>query len=285
MRPVTESVLKSMNHIDSERSKYVLQKLIQTLHQYIDEVQLTQTEWETAIDFLTRTGHMCQGPRQEFILLSDVLGISMLVDEINHSQNEQQTPSTVFGPFFVAGMPTRAYGSSIVEEGSDQLMPLLVTGKILNHEAEPIVGAEIEVWQTADNGMYSGQDSTQPIANLRGKFLSNEQGVYAFKSILPISYQIPSDGTVGELLNYAKRHFWRPAHIHFMIKAPGYQRLVTHLFIEGDEHLNGDAVFGVKDRLIVAYQTLTANGHWTEFFEPNQSFNLIPYTFVLTKEG
>ena len=283
MHDVTMSAINSFEQIQNTRSKILIQKLVKAIHQYIDEVELTQSEWEVAIDFLTRTGQLCHDQRQEYILLSDVLGVSMLVDEINHSKNVEQTPSTVFGPFFIANMPVRNYAESIVEENIDNEIPLLVKGKILNQQGEAIVGAKIEVWQTAENGMYSGQDPQQTITNLRGAFISQVQGEYAFKSILPVSYQIPSDGTVGELLNYSKRHFWRPAHIHFMITAEGYQPLVTHLFIQDDEYLNGDAVFGVKERLVVGFQQQHPNAEGQAKFALDQRYNLIHYDFVLSE--
>lgn len=283
MHDVTISAINSFDQIGNVRSKMLIQKLVKSIHDYVDEVELTQSEWEMAIDFLTRTGQLCHDQRQEYILLSDVLGVSMLVDEINHSKNTEQTPSTVFGPFFIANMPVRHYAESIVEENADAEMPLLVKGKILNQQGEAIVGAKIEVWQTAENGMYSGQDPIQTLTNLRGAFFSQEQGEYAFKSILPVSYQIPSDGTVGELLNYSKRHFWRPAHIHFMITAGGYQPLVTHLFIQNDEYLNGDAVFGVKDRLIVGFQQQRVSAEDQTKYALDSNYNLIDYDFVLSQ--
>lgn len=283
MHDVTISAINSFDQIGNVRSKMLIQKLVKSIHDYVDEVELTQSEWEMAIDFLTRTGQLCHDQRQEYILLSDVLGVSMLVDEINHSKNTEQTPSTVFGPFFIANMPVRHYAESIVEENADAEMPLLVKGKILSQQGEAIVGAKIEVWQTAENGMYSGQDPIQTLTNLRGAFFSQEQGEYAFKSILPVSYQIPSDGTVGELLNYSKRHFWRPAHIHFMITAEGYQPLVTHLFIQNDEYLNGDAVFGVKDRLIVGFQQQRVSAEDQTKYALDSNYNLIDYDFVLSQ--
>lgn len=282
MYDVTIRAINSFEQIGDARSKMLIQKLVKSIHDYVNEVELTQSEWEMAIDFLTRTGQLCHEQRQEYILLSDVLGVSMLVDEINHSKNAEQTPSTVFGPFFIANMPIRHYADSIVEENVENEIPLLVKGKILNQQGEAIVGAKIEVWQTAENGMYSGQDPDQILTNLRGAFISQRQGEYAFKSILPVSYQIPSDGTVGELLSYSKRHFWRPAHIHFMIKAEGYQPLVTHLFIQNDEYLNGDAVFGVKDRLIVGFQQRNASAEDQTKFALDANYNLIDYDFVLS---
>ncbi|UGQ30856.1 dioxygenase [Acinetobacter calcoaceticus] len=281
---VTTQALQSFQNIDNARHRTLITALVQKLHDYINEVQLTEDEWLHAIQFLTKTGQLCHEQRQEYILLSDVLGISMLVDQINHQKNEIQTPSTVFGPFFIENMPIRQFADSIVIEGEEQTIPLLITGQIRNEYGEAISNAYIDVWQTADNGMYSGQDDMQQIDNLRGVFISQLNGSYAIKSILPVSYQIPSDGTVGQLLNYAKRTFWRPAHIHFKIAAEGYQPLVTHLFLENDDYLNNDAVFGVKDRLIVSYQFKKLDEESKVLYGLDRDYYLITYDFVLSAE-
>lgn len=282
---VTTQVVQSFQHIDDARNKILITNLVQKLHDYINEVQLSQSEWEYIIDYLTRTGQMCHGQRQEYILLSDVIGVSMLVDRINNQKSDIQTPSTVFGPFFIDKMPLRQFADSIVVEGKKPKVPLLIKGQISNEQGEPIAGAYIDVWQTADNGMYSGQDPEQQLDNLRGLFFSREDGTYAFKSILPVSYQIPSDGTVGELLNYAKRTFWRPAHIHFKIVAEGYQPLVTHLFLDNDEYLQNDAVFGVKERLIVKHSREHADKHSQRIYNLDRDYDLIDYDFVLSGVG
>lgn len=289
MNPLTQDVLQSFAKIDNERQRYLLTTLVAKLHAYIDEVQLNQAEWELAIDFLTRTGQMCHAQRQEFILLSDVLGVSMLVDQINHHKHEQQTPSTVFGPFFIPDMPVRDYAASIVEQTDEEpvdedQIPLLITGQVLDQDHQPIEQAKIEIWQTAANGMYSGQDENQIQGNLRGIFYSQAQGEYAIQSILPVSYQIPSDGPVGELLNFSQRHFWRPAHIHFMITAPGYHPLVTHLFIEDDPYLTSDTVFGVKDGLIVRPERCDYSAQVEQKFKISRAYDHIEYRFVLVKE-
>lgn len=281
---VTTQAVQSFQRIDDARHRALITALVQKLHDYINEVQLTEAEWMKAIQFLTQTGQLCHEQRQEYILLSDVLGISMLVDQINHQKNEIQTPSTVFGPFFIENMPIRQFADSIVIEGEEQTIPLLITGQIRNEYGEAISNAYIDVWQTADNGMYSGQDAMQQIDNLRGVFISQLNGSYAIKSILPVSYQIPSDGTVGQLLNYAKRTFWRPAHIHFKIAAEGYQPLVTHLFLENDDYLNNDAVFGVKDRLIVSYQFKKLDEESKVLYGLDRDYYLITYDFVLSAE-
>lgn len=281
---VTTQAIQSFQNIDNARHRTLITALVQKLHDYINEVQLTEDEWLLAIQFLTKTGQLCHEQRQEYILLSDVLGISMLVDQINHQKNEIQTPSTVFGPFFIENMPIRQFADSIFVKGEEQTIPLLITGQIRNEYGEAISNAYIDVWQTADNGMYSGQDAMQQIDNLRGVFISQLNGSYAIKSILPVSYQIPSDGTVGQLLNYAKRTFWRPAHIHFKIVAEGYQPLVTHLFLENDDYLNNDAVFGVKDRLIVSYQFKKLDEESKVLYGLDREYYLITYDFVLSAE-
>lgn len=284
MYQLTQEVLRSFSKIENPRQHHLISTLVQKLHDYIQEVQLSQSEWETAIEFLTKTGQMCQGPRQEYILLSDVLGVSMLVDEINHHQHEQQTPSTVFGPFFIPEMPVRDYGCPIFKELESGQLPLLITGRVVDQDLQPIEQAKIEIWQTASNGMYSGQDQQQALDNLRGVFFSQTQGEYAIQSILPVSYQIPSDGPVGDLLNFSKRHFWRPAHIHFMISAPNYHRLVTHLFIQDDEYLDSDTVFGVKQPLVVNYQRCTYSPEIEQQFQITSDYYQIEYQFVLAKE-
>lgn len=281
---VTTQAIQSFQNIDNAGHRTLITALVEKLHDYINEVQLTEDEWLHAIQFLTITGQLCHEQRQEYILLSDVLGISMLVDQFNHQKNEIQTPSTVFGPFFIENMPVRQFADSIVVEGEEQTIPLLITGQIRNEYGKAISNAYIDVWQTADNGMYSGQDAMQQIDNLRGIFISQLNGSYAIKSILPVSYQIPSDGTVGQLLNYAKRTFWRPAHIHFKIVADGYQSLITHLFLANDDYLNNDAVFGVKDRLIVSYQFTKLDEESKVLYGLDRDYYLITYDFVLSAE-
>lgn len=282
---VAAQVVQSFQRIENTRHKTLITNLVQKLHDYIAEVQLTEAEWEYAINFLTQTGQLCSEQRQEYILLSDVLGVSMLVDEINHQKNQEQTPSTVFGPFFIENIATRQFADTIVIQGDKSHTPLLIKGKILDRHGQPIQNARIDIWQTAENGMYSGQDPEQKIDNLRGVFISQIDGSYAIKSILPVSYQIPSDGTVGTLLNYSHRSFWRPAHIHFKIVVEGFEPLVTHLFLEGDQYLNEDAVFGVKDRLIVHYEHKQPDNQSKALYGIDQEYDLIEYDFVLSGIG
>lgn len=284
MGQLTQEVVRSFSKIENTRQRLLLTRLIESLHNYVKDVELTQDEWALTIDFLTQTGQECHAQRQEFILLSDVLGVSMLVDEINHNKHEQQTPSTVFGPFYLPDMPVRDYGSAIFSMLDEGQLPLLITGRIVDQDFNPIENAKIDIWQTAHNGMYSGQDPEQAIDHLRGVFYSKEQGEYAIQSILPVSYQIPSDGPVGTLLNFAERHFWRPAHIHFKIQAAGHHDLVTHLFIENDPYLSSDTVFGVKAPLIVNYQHCEYSPEIEKKFNISSAYYHIEYQFVLSKE-
>jgi len=231
----------------------VVTSLVRHLHAFIREIEPTEEEWFTAIDFLTRTGKMCDDKRQEFILLSDTLGVTMLVDAINHRLTEAATETTVTGPFHAAAME-RENGAMIargpeVQRGNHTV----VRGRVTDVSGNPLAGAKLDVWQSDDDGFYDVQDENQPEMNLRGIFTANENGEYWFRTVKPSSYPIPTDGPVGELLRATDRHPMRPAHIHFMITHPGYQRLITHVFVEGDEYLDSDAVFGVKDSLVIPF--------------------------------
>lgn len=233
----------------------------------------------SAIRFLTETGQMCDDVvRQEFILLSDTLGISMLVDAINHRFSTGATDTTVFGPFYIKGMPERAYGENMAFTPGT---PVIVRGQVRNTDGTPVANAVLDVWQTAENGMYSGQDTAQPHGNLRGRYRTDAEGRYAITTILPVSYPIPSDGPVGKMLNATGRHPWRPAHLHFMIDAPGHRTLVTHLFDKDDKYLESDAVFGVKPSLMVAYRERPAGDELARRFNVSGPYREANYDFVL----
>ena len=252
---LTDQVVERMRNAPSDRLREVIDRLVRHLHAFVREVGLTQEEWRTAIDFLTRTGQICDARRQEFILLSDILGVSMLVDAVNHPGAPGLAESTVLGPFYSGRQRELASGQSILlrpEPGE----PLWMEGRIIDAAARPVADALIEVWQTAPNELYDVQDASQPEGHLRATFRSDAQGAYAFETILPTSYPIPDDGPAGQLLTALGRHPYRPAHIHFLISAPGYRTLVTHLFIAGDRYLDSDAVFGVKPSLVVQPETV-----------------------------
>jgi hydroxyquinol 1,2-dioxygenase len=228
--------------------------LIKHLHAFIRDVELTEAEWMAGIQFLTRTGHMCDEKRQEFILLSDTLGVSILVDAINHRKPEGATESTVFGPFYREGAQVLEHGANIANGPElDKGELTVVKGRVTDPQGRPIPGAVLDVWQASPEGLYESQDPNQPEMNLRGKFLTDENGAYWFKTVKPAAYPIPYDGPVGDMLRATGRHPMRPAHIHYMISAPGYETLITHVFPEGDRYLDSDAVFGVKDSLVADF--------------------------------
>lgn len=234
------------------RLRTVMTALIRHLHDFVKEVELTEDEWSNAIAFLTKTGQMCGNERQEYILLSDVLGVSMLVDAINHRRPEGATQSTVFGPFHVENAPIRQMGECISLDGKGE--SCLFEGRILDLDGTPINDARIDVWADNAEGFYDVQQpEEQPKWNNRGIFITGNDGKYAFVGSKPVSYPIPDDGPVGKMLAALGRHPFRPAHIHFMITAPGYQKLVTHTFVGGDDYLTSDTVFGVKESLVAPF--------------------------------
>jgi protocatechuate 3,4-dioxygenase beta subunit len=246
---LTDDVIGRMNSA-APRLREVMTLLIRHLHSFVREAALTQDEWRTGIEFLTRTGQMCSDTRQEFILLSDILGVSMLVDAIAHHAGEGITDSTVLGPFYTGQQRALNKGDTILLREEDG-EALVMKGRVADAGGRPIADATVEVWQTAANQLYDVQDEDQPRGHLRGTFKTDQRGDYEFKTILPVSYPIPDDGPAGQLLQGLGRHPFRPAHVHFMISAPRYRKLVTHLFLKGDRYLDSDAVFGVKPSLIV----------------------------------
>lgn len=231
----------------------VMSALVRHLHAFAKEVHLTQAEWEIGIDFLTRTGQLCGPERQEFILLSDTLGLSMLVDAINNRRPPGATENTVFGPFHVDDAPRRQMGDNVNMDGKGE--PCLYEGRVLDLEGNPIAGAVVDVWSDSVDGFYDVQQpGIQPKGNNRGVFTTGADGRYWFTGIKPTSYPIPDDGPVGKMLAGLGRHPYRPAHMHFLVTAPGFQKLVTHTFVGGDTWLESDAVFGVKSSLVAPFE-------------------------------
>lgn len=245
---ITKVVLESFRDTPDQRLKQILSGLVQHLHDFARELKLTESEWEAGIDFLTRVGQKCSDKRQEFILLSDTLGLSMLVTDLNHPTERGATEATVFGPFHVADAPHYGYGEDLSNDAAGQ--PCIVSGKVLSLDGSPIAGARMEVWQADEEGLYDIQRPDLAHAQARGIVHSNAEGAFCFRSILPSSYAIPDDGPVGAMLAATGRHPWRPAHLHFMVSANGHKTLVTHVFRDGDQYLESDAVFGVRSSLI-----------------------------------
>lgn len=247
---VTEQVVATFEGSGDERYREVMQSLVRHLHAFARDVRLTEAEWETAIAFLTETGQKCSGTRQEFILLSDVLGLSMMTVGINSPARGDATEATVFGPFFVQDSPHVELGGDIAEGVTGR--PCYVHGTVTDVDGYSIPGARIEVWEADDDGFYDVQLDHGKLMG-RAHMFSSETGEYDFWSVQPAPYPIPNDGPVGRLLDAANRPYMRPAHIHYMVTAPGYRTLITHIFVAGDPHLDSDAVFGVKDSLVVDF--------------------------------
>jgi catechol 1,2-dioxygenase len=231
----------------------IMRTLVRHLHAFATEVHLTEAEWAAAIEILTRTGHITSETRQEFILWSDALGMSMLVDALAHTGSGLDprgvTESTVLGPFWTPDAPLRAYGESIAEDPQSGT-PAWVHGTVLSADGEPIAGAMLDIWQNGADGLYTVQKPETDEAHLRGRFQTRADGSYAFLGVRPIPYTIPDDGPVGAMLAATGRHPWRPAHIHMIVTAPGYQRLQTHIFDSESRYLDSDAVFAVKRSLV-----------------------------------
>lgn len=248
----TAAVIARMGNARDARFRQVMTSVVTHLHAVVREVEPTMDEWMAAIQFLTATGQKCDDKRQEFILLSDTLGVSMLVDAINNRKPSGATESTVLGPFHVAGAPKKVMGDSISLDGKGD--PALVSGRVVDEAGIPIAGATLDVWQTSSDGFYDIQDPNQPGMNLRGLFTTGADGRYSFRTVKPSSYPVPTDGPVGKMLLALGRHPMRPAHIHFIVGAPGYEPVTTHIFVAGDEYLESDAVFGVKNSLVEPFE-------------------------------
>lgn len=268
---ITAAVLARQGATADPRFTRILTSLVSHLHAFARDVELTEDEWSEGIAFLTRCGHLTDDKRQEFILLSDVLGLSMLTVAMNQDKPAGCTEATVFGPFHVDGAPHYALGADIANGARG--VPCLVRGTVRGIGGEPVPGAELDVWQSDEDGLYDVQHPSLDRAQARGILTADAQGNYHFRSILAVPYAIPHDGPVGDLLKAAGRHPWRPAHLHFLVKAEGYETLITHVFRNGDPYLDSDAVFGVRQSLVA---------DWKQ--QPDGSY-LVEYDFVLNRKG
>jgi len=268
-----EAVNARMGAELNPRLREVMESLVRHLHGFIKEVEVTQEEWEIGIDFLTRAGQICSDERQEFILLSDVLGVSMLVDAINNRRPAGATENTVFGPFHVADAPIRKMGETISLDGKGE--SCLFEGRVIDTHGEPVQGACIDVWSDNADGFYDVQQpGIQPKWNNRGRFITEADGAYSFVGIKPVSYPIPDDGSVGKMLGSLGRHPYRPAHMHFMVTAPGFKTIVTHTFVGDDAYIGDDTVFGVKETLVAPFEHIKDGTEWHS-----------PFDFVMVAEG
>jgi protocatechuate 3,4-dioxygenase beta subunit len=265
------------------RLKAIMEVVTRKLHEAVKEIEPTQEEWMQAILFLTRTGQMCNEWRQEFILLSDTLGVSMLVDAINNRKPSGASESTVLGPFHVQDAPELPMGANICldQKGED----MVISGRISDTAGRPIEGAVLDVWQANDEGFYDVQQlGIQPEFNLRGVFRTGADGRYWFRAVKPKFYPIPHDGPVGKMLDHLGRHPYRPAHLHFILKADGFETLITHIFDPHDPYIESDAVFGVKQSLLADFH-LVEDGARAKAYEFDGAFWEVEYDFVLARKG
>lgn len=275
---LTEAVLDRLAGATDPRFRQVMTSLLRHLHTFVREVELTEAEWFAGIQFLTAVGQKCDAQRQEFILLSDTLGVSMLVDAINHAKAAGATESTVLGPFYVPGAPELPNGTNLGKDLPGE--PTLFSGRVLTVDKKPIPGVQIDTWQSDAEGFYDVQRPSPFEMRLRGRFRTDAEGRFWFWTVKPTEYPIPTDGPVGDMLARMGRHAFRPAHIHTMLSAPGYEPLTTHLFVAGERYLDSDAVFGVKDSLVVHFVPHTP-GVAPDGTKMNQPYSTVQYDFGL----
>jgi catechol 1,2-dioxygenase len=247
---ITANAVASFDDCPDPRLRELMQALVRHLHAFTLDVGLTEEEWRGMIATLTATGHITDERRQEFILWSDTLGLSMLVDALANPLPPGATESTVLGPFYVPGSPVRDYGESMEAEDEPAGVPAWVYGRVLSTDGTPIAGAELDVWQNGDDQLYAVQKPEAEEDHLRGRFVTRDDGTYAFVAVRPVPYPIPDDGPVGKMLGATGRHPRRPAHIHMIVRAPGYKTVTTHIFDSTSEYLDSDTVFAVKPSLL-----------------------------------
>jgi protocatechuate 3,4-dioxygenase beta subunit len=243
---LTDEVLRAYSKTPDPRLRELLAALIRHLHAFAAETGLTTAEWMAGLQFLTAVGQKCDDERQEFILLSDVLGLSSLVETLNGPAGA--TESTVLGPFYLPGAPRKQPGEHIGRPQDGE--PTLIRGRVTDTDGKPLAGATLDVWQCASNGLYDIQDPDQPPFNLRGVLTTGADGGYSFRTVRPVSYPVPVDGPVGDIFRLSGRHHWRAAHVHAVVSAPGHQAVTTHIFDSANEYNKSDAVFGVRGSLI-----------------------------------
>jgi protocatechuate 3,4-dioxygenase beta subunit len=281
---ISEEVVRRFEAATDPRLRRIMTSLVRHLHAFVKDVELTEAEWFHAIRFLTETGQMCSDKRQEFILLSDTLGVSMVVDLINHRKPDGATESTVFGPFYRDGAPVLPPGGNIAPHDAAGV-PTFVTGRVLDLGGQPIEGALLDVWQADSTGRYDSQYAGTDDLHLRGRFLTDAEGHFLIRTVRPVHYPIPTDGPVGRMLHATNRHPWRPAHIHFVVSARGYEPVTTHIFDETDEYLDSDTVFAVKESLVCRFEAHEKVDEAATRFGAQPPFCTASFDFVLKPAG
>ncbi|MBG7699737.1 hydroxyquinol 1,2-dioxygenase [Streptomyces sp. MC1] len=269
---ITEAVISTMRDTKDSRLAEILESLVRHVHSFVREVRLTEEEWARGVDFLTRTGQTCTPTRQEFILLSDVLGVTTLVDALNNRRPAGATQNSVLGPFFRDDRPQHPDAADI--SGGLPGIPLFFEGQVVNREGAPVAGAAVDVWHSDAEGHYDVDVPGRVDPAMRALLRTDETGHFSFRSIQPSSYPIPGDGPVGEYMSATGRSLMRPAHVHLLIDAPDFQRVTTMLFPSDDPHLDADPVFGVKESLVQSFDTYPADAG------PRRGLTDGPYTVL-----
>lgn len=278
---ITDTVVNAYAGTEDPRKREIITLLIQRLHDFVREVKLTPQEWEEAMGFLLRAAEASSEQRNEFILLSDLLGVSALVDLQEGKDDDGATITTLMGPFYVPGQPEKETGADLIKDNPGERV--LVQGQVRSVNGRPLPGAVLEIWQNGPNGLYTVQDPDQPDDNLRCTLHADENGNYSFSTVKPISYTIPDDGAGGELVRAAGRHCWRPAHIHLMITADGHKRHISQIFNETDAYIDQDAVFGVRADLAVPFDKEPTAEELARFPNIERPFNVVNMDFVLAR--
>ncbi len=269
---LTKDVLTAYAQTPDPRARELLTALIKHLHSFATETGLTTAEWMAGLEFLTAVGQKCDDERQELVLLSDVLGLSALVESLNEPPGA--TESTVLGPFYLPGAPDRRLGEQLGRKQDGE--PTLIRGRVTDTEGKPLGGATLDVWQCASNGLYDTQDPEQPLFNLRGVFTTGADGRYSFRTVRPVSYPVPIDGPVGTIFRLTGRHHWRAAHVHVILRAPGHQAVTTHIFDAANEYNDSDAVFGVRGSLVREFRAPAPGDPTDVAYVVDADFTLAP---------
>jgi len=277
---ITAEVLRRFEGTPDVRLREIVFALVRHLHGFVKDVNLTEAEWFSAIQFLTGTGQLCDDKRQEFILLSDTLGVSMVVDLMNHRKPEGATESTVFGPFHREGAREMPPGGNIAPR-DDGGSPMMISGRVLDLSGRPIAGARLDVWQADSSGLYDSQYADRDELHMRGLFRTDSDGRYLVRTVRPVHYAIPNDGPVGQMLRATNRHPWRPAHVHFVVSADGFEPVTTHIFDDTDPYLESDTVFAVKDSLICHFVRHDARDDASQRLAIEPPFYTVDFDFVL----
>jgi hydroxyquinol 1,2-dioxygenase len=277
-KSITDAVIARLSECNDPRFKRIMTSLVTHLHDFVRDVRLTEAEWMTAVEFLTAVGQTCTDKRQEVILLSDTLGVSVLVITLNHPADEGSVESTVMGPFYWQGAPEVPLGSNLAEGVKGE--PTFYSGRVLSVDGRPLANATLDIWSGDGEGNYDMQIPGETGMKARGKIRTDAAGRYWFRSIKPTFYPVPTDGPVGRMLRKMGRHPYRPGHIHMIVSAEGYRPVTTHLFVAGSDYLDSDAVFGMKESLVAQFDRHTAgtgpNGERME-----TPFYTVNYDFVL----